>query len=173
MLIQNRYDPKKIFFHQERITQLLKQEMPTPVCIEIDPADGYCNQSCKDCSYESNKKKTIRLINTKLLVDTLFELKQSGVLSIEWVGGSEPTLHPDISLFISTARKLGLKSGVVTNGVLLKRIYPNIINGDVGVITAGGDMPFCIRHRNHPEFYIGNIPDVAISPNTELNLEFI
>lgn len=29
----------------------------------------------------------------------------------------------------------------------------------VGVITAGGDIPFCIRYRNVPSRYIGNIRD--------------
>ena len=139
LTVQNRYDPKKIFLHKGKIEKLLNNEIPTPVCVEIDPADGSCNQSCKDCRYESGNKKELRLIDSKILVNTLVELKQNGVLSVEWVGGSEPTLHPKIELFISIAKKLGFKNGIITNGVLLERIYSNIINKDLEYVRISLD----------------------------------
>lgn len=165
LIIENRYDPKKIFLHKGKIYELLRGKIPTPVCVEIDPADGYCNQFCKDCSYESSSKKALRLIDSNLLINTLVELKQNSISGIEWVGGSEPTLHPDIASFISTAKSLGLKTGIITNGVLLKRIYPNIINKDLEYVrisldAASSGVYKYIHGRNQFQRVINNLTTI-------------
>lgn len=137
--ITDRYDPFKILLHEERITALLSERVPMPVCIEIDPAQGFCNHSCIDCSYNSSTKGVLRLIDRDLLLSTLPEIAACAVQSIEWVGGSEPLLHPDISLFIAQAKKHGLRCGMVTNGSMLSKIYPNILAGDLDYIRISLD----------------------------------
>ena len=210
LYIENRYDGKKILLHRDRIQKLLDKRIPIPICVEIDPADGFCNQSCIECNYGSNVNRKLRLIDENLLNNVIAELAENGVLAIEWVGGSEPTLHPKLSSFIATSKEYGLRSGLISNGVcyiqykysLVKNsttflqgidqviqneiikakefedenfsilggykkisstlpceeLYSGCISSPlVGVITAGGEIPFCIRYRNNPSFHIGNI----------------
>ena len=137
--VTNRYDAKKIFLHKEKIESLLHGEVPTPVCFEIDPADGFCNQSCVECSYSSSTRSVLRLLDRDLLLQTLPELASGGVRSVEWVGGSEPLLHPDIGAFIKAAKVSGLRCGIITNGVLLPRIYENILAGDLDYVRISLD----------------------------------
>ncbi|PIS40847.1 MAG: hypothetical protein COT26_01170 [Candidatus Kerfeldbacteria bacterium CG08_land_8_20_14_0_20_43_14] len=137
--IKDRYDPKKVFIHREKIESLMHSGIPTPVCFEIDPADGFCNQSCVDCSYASNRWNPLRLIDRKLLLKTLPDLVSCKVKSVEWVGGSEPLLHPDISLFIKVAKECGLRCGIVTNGSMLPKIYKNILARDMDYVRISLD----------------------------------
>lgn len=138
--IKDRYDAKKIFLYREKIESLMRGEIPTPVCFEIDPADGYCNHNCVDCSYASSRRKILRLIDRALLLKTLPDLALCNVKSVEWVGGSEPLLHPDITLFIKVAKECGLRCGIVTNGGgLLPKIYENILSGDLDYVRISLD----------------------------------
>lgn len=138
--VKDRYDANKIFLHKEKIESLLRDELPMPVCFEIDPADGYCNQNCIDCSYASSRHGILRLIDRTLLLKTLPELASGDVKSVEWVGGSEPLLNPDISMFIREAKGCGLRCGIITNGGgLLPRIYKNILSGDLDYVRISLD----------------------------------
>lgn len=164
MFIEDRYDPRKILLFKEKIEQLKRGNVPIPVCVEVDVADGYCNQNCKDCSFESGPTKPLRLINSSMLLNTLEELSAYGVKSIEWVGGSEPTLHPEISLLISFSRKLGLKNGVITNGALLHKIFSNLVNGDLEYARISLDAitpeTYQLIHKvDHFNQVVGNIKD--------------
>lgn len=137
--VTDRYDAKKIFLHREKIELLLRGDVPTPVCFEIDPADGFCNQNCVECSYASGSQGVLRLLDRDLLLKTLPELAAGNVQSVEWVGGSEPLLHPHIGTFIKAARVSGLRCGIITNGVLLPRIYENILAEDLDYVRISLD----------------------------------
>lgn len=139
MEIKDRYDAKKILLHKEKIESLMRGEVPTPLCCEIDPADGYCNHNCIDCCYGSSRRGTLRLINRNLLLKTLPELASASVKSVEWVGGSEPLLHPDISLFIRVAKECGLRCGIITNGGTLSGIFKNILAEDLDYVRISLD----------------------------------
>ena len=139
LYIENRYDGKKILLHRDRIQKLLDKRIPIPICVEIDPADGFCNQSCIECNYGSNVNRKLRLIDENLLNNVIAELAENGVLAIEWVGGSEPTLHPKLSSFIATSKEYGLRSGLISNGVLLWRIFDNLTMNDLEYVRISMD----------------------------------
>jgi cyclic pyranopterin phosphate synthase len=72
--------------------------------------------------YESHKKEPV-FLDTLVLKNVLQELKENGVRAVEFVGGGEPTTHKDVAELIKYAADLGLDVGLVTNGMLLHRIF--------------------------------------------------
>ncbi len=164
MIIKNRYDFRKILFHREKVETLLSGGIPTPICVEIDPVDGFCNQSCIDCEFQSSFKNKIRSIDTQVLIPVLKEMKDNCVRGINWVGGGEPTVHSDISLLISTSKSYGLDNGIITNGVLLQKVLPNMLGGDLDFIRISLDAAKrstykVVHRRDHFLKVIGNIKE--------------
>uniref|UniRef100_A0A6M3K621 Uncharacterized protein n=1 Tax=viral metagenome TaxID=1070528 RepID=A0A6M3K621_9ZZZZ len=45
----------------------------------------------------------------------------SNLRTVEWTGGGEPTLHPEINEIIEQADAFGLEQGMITNGVALTK----------------------------------------------------
>lgn len=94
-----------------------------------------CNQDCSFCAYRmsgytsnelfmgdseaakyghSNPK---RWIPTDRALRFLDEFKEAGVLSVQFTGGGEPTVHPDHERIFARALELGLRCSLVSNGV--------------------------------------------------------
>lgn len=162
MIVKNRYDPRKILFYKTKIEALLFGKIPTPICVEIDPVDGFCNQNCIDCSFESSFRNKIRRIDTQLLISTLKEMEENEIQGINWVGGGEPTLHPDISLLISTSKSYGLGNGIISNGVLIGKVLTNMLNGDLDFVRISLDAAKqstykVVHRRDHFQKVIGSI----------------
>lgn len=112
----------KALCHVEKLEELQKNKVITPVTCEIDITDGFCNNKCKHCFFETNEKY-IPIIQDKKRVFGIFdELKELGVKGIEFTGGGEPLTHPDAKEIIEYACDCGFSVGLVTNGLLLDKI---------------------------------------------------
>jgi len=75
-----------------------------------------CNQSCHYCFFKhKNNGHIMSHENLKIMIDQIAEL---GIESIEWCGGGESLLVPEIDKIFSYAHSKGLKLGLLTNGVL-------------------------------------------------------
>ncbi len=77
-----------------------------------------CNLRCVGCRYGRDFMPGQQL-SWPIVRNLLNDAKRLGVESIRFYGG-EPLLHPELSLFVRHAVKLGLRSYVTTNGILLK-----------------------------------------------------
>ena len=93
-----------------------------------------CNEDCSFCTYRvagnpSNElfmsgskaaayghDNPIRWIKTNRALDLIDEMKSLGVLSIQWTGGGEPTVHPDHEEIFEKALELGIRGALVSNG---------------------------------------------------------
>ena len=94
-----------------------------------------CNQDCSFCAYRmsgytsnelfvgdseaakyghNNPKRWIPTLRALSLLD---EMKEAGVLSVQFTGGGEPTVHPDHEKIFDRALSLGLRCSLVSNGV--------------------------------------------------------
>ena len=85
---------------------------PFTVCLWVT---DFCNLSCKYCyakPFSGNIMESHRLLN---LIDELVEI---GVFDITLAGG-EPLLHPEIYNIIEKCTGGGVRTGLLTNGVLL------------------------------------------------------
>lgn len=117
-------DPaQKLLKHTDRIAAIQAGEKPPPVNVEIDLTNR-CNLGCDWCHFghvhSRGPLKGRRTHDTGDQMDTAFarnligQLKDSGVRSVTWTGGGEPTIHPDT---IRIAAWNILPQGIYTNGV--------------------------------------------------------
>ncbi|MCJ7770959.1 radical SAM protein, partial [Candidatus Bathyarchaeota archaeon] len=76
-----------------------------------------CNNNCVHC-YAGGPRETKELSTTEWLnvIDKIYEL---GIPHVVFTGG-EPTLREDVPKLIAHAQEVGLVSGLITNGTLLK-----------------------------------------------------
>lgn len=97
-----------------------------------------CNQDCSFCTYRSadgwanenfgadtGKGFTMnpnRMMATGKALEIIGDAAKLGVKAIQFTGGGEPTLHPNIGLVIETALDHGLQAGLITNGTKLPRL---------------------------------------------------
>lgn len=94
-----------------------------------------CNQNCGFCAYRmdgysSNElfignseaaryghNNPKRWMPTERALALLEELRDAGVLAVQFTGGGEPTVHPEHELIFSRALELGFKCALVSNGL--------------------------------------------------------
>ncbi len=69
---------------------------------------------------EHGNRNPVRFMPTEQAKEILDDCAALGVGAIEFTGGGEPTVHKDHIEIIGHAQSLGLQTGLVTNGVLLK-----------------------------------------------------
>ena len=92
-----------------------------PVCFEID-ASNYCQNNCDFCMFASHIKKNRVHFPTDLYYKLLWNFKRSGVKAFTFTGGGEPLMHPNIREMIKSTDYVGLKVGLVTNGIGLYHV---------------------------------------------------
>lgn len=88
-----------------------------------------CNQRCRHCYMYAGESNTAEL-STEEIHDILERFSQSGGEVVAFTGG-EATLHPGFVSIVSTAKRLGLKVGVLSNGLLwtqdlIDKVRPSI-----------------------------------------------
>ena len=93
-----------------------------------------CNQNCSFCAYRmdgytSNElfatgalsgyghNNPKRFMETERAISLLDEMKEAGVLAIQFTGGGEVTAHPDHLKIMDHAFELGFKCSLVSNGL--------------------------------------------------------
>ena len=122
--MKDEYSPYKIVHHMDKLTQLKEGSAPVPLQVHIVPAN-VCNQNCTFCAYRmdgylSNESfDTKDMIPKKELFETLLHLHHMGVKAVQYTGGGEPLVHPDIHEAFKTTLGFGMDLALVTNGMAL------------------------------------------------------
>ncbi len=130
------YSPFKAAWHLDRIEALRRGEHVAPVHVHFVPSD-LCNQDCGWCAYrwsgyssnehfndaEGNHNPN-RKIPTAKALEMIADFADMGVKAIEFTGGGEPTVHPDIDQLVERSVAYGLEAAMVSNGVLVRRKLP-------------------------------------------------
>lgn len=124
MIIQNGLNKKNVFtstgiklLHHPSAVTLIQQGLGTPLSVQISPTSK-CNLNCVFCSnINRHKDELLELTKIKTL---LKELLCFGLRAVEWTGGGDPTLYPEINEAIDFTDDLGLQQGFITNGLALK-----------------------------------------------------
>ena len=110
-------DHKSYLYYHEAL-ELSRGEICLPRMAVIYPVYG-CNLSCAGCLCNDYNTDKI-FMDPEKFKDVTLQLKNFGVKSIEFCGGGEPLLHPDIKGMIRwVTDDLGLSLGVMTNGTLI------------------------------------------------------
>ena len=117
-------------YHTKRAIAILQGEIPSSSLMEIDPTDEGCNQACPHCCFDNSPHRKLVQINVEHLLRFIKDAYVHGTYAYELVGGGEPTAHVRIAEIIEGIASLAETGGehphigMVTNGVLLERIFP-------------------------------------------------
>jgi len=108
----------KILSCYDKITQVLKGEMPIPRTLEFF-ISNVCNHKCVGCHSKTLHASKHKFLEAKKIKEVIDEAKKLGIKGIELSGGGEPLLHPDILDIITYINEQGLKVGLLTNGSVI------------------------------------------------------
>jgi len=141
------YSTLKALRHLDVVQAVRIGQPVRPVHVQVILSD-LCNQSCgfcayRDPSYSSSQRffeikpsgaalrrdtnhpernyNPNRMIDYDKAIEVLDSCKALGVEAIQFTGGGEPTVHPEWAGILAYAQALGLKTALVTNGVLIGR----------------------------------------------------
>lgn len=122
---------QKILWHTDKIEQLKNDNKTSaPVNVEIDLSNR-CSHGCSWCHFAhthtkgplANKVQKPNgmidcgdLMTFDLAISIIQQLKESGVQSITWTGGGEPTLHPNFDEIVLKTSEVGIEQGIYTHG---------------------------------------------------------
>ncbi|KKL97946.1 hypothetical protein LCGC14_1829330 [marine sediment metagenome] len=119
MSLEDRFKPQqKLLQHYDRVAEWMRTGDTLPVLVEISPTN-YCNAKCDWCFYVSGEYKQRHskdAIEPNALERALTDMTSVGVKAINWTGGGDPSIHPDIDRFTIIAKAAGLRQGMFTNG---------------------------------------------------------
>jgi MoaA/NifB/PqqE/SkfB family radical SAM enzyme len=121
----NPFHGRKLLLHPPQVAILVDGKMTYPQTIEVDLADGGCNQSCDHCCFGSGQAQKMVFIDPDALIRALTEAYALGTRAVELVGGGEPTTHPQLREIIERILAIGdgsMRVGLITNGVLAERV---------------------------------------------------
>jgi len=107
----------KLMRHPGAIKRFKGAGIATPVSLQIAPTSR-CNLKCVFCSNVNREKHED--LSCDLITNLIFGLIPKGLKTVEWTGGGDPTLYPDIDKAINWLDVCGLRQGVITNGIAIK-----------------------------------------------------
>ncbi len=130
------YMPLKILHDTEKIGKMREGVLFAPTTIRID-LNTVCNHDCEFCLYQSSgdglkgvglntEMPTGVQIDSQRLIELISEFASCGVKSLVFLGGGEPTIHPDLESIIEATNRTALDYGLITNGSRLDRMIPYI-----------------------------------------------
>lgn len=109
--------------NQESVQRYLQRidwagSSPYPFVVELDPTTQ-CNLACPDCiSGSLLNQGYIDRIRIRTLVH---EMIDAGVRAVILIGGGEPMMHAETRWIIETFGQAGVRLGITTNGLYLKK----------------------------------------------------
>lgn len=145
MALRDAYSATKALRHLDVIEGVREGRPVRPVHVQLILSD-LCNQACHFCSYRDPTYSSSQLFRVRAdgpgglrrpgaegfdfnprrlmpwakVAEILHDCQEMGVQGIQFTGGGEPTVHPDLRRALAMSRDLGLHTAVVTNGVLVK-----------------------------------------------------
>ena len=135
----NIFNPQaKTLANLKNVIEYIEKGNTSPVLVEFDPSNA-CNHGCYFCisSYihlpESKDLETFNrsIMPKELMLDVCEDLIDMGVKAINWTGGGEPTLNPNLKHAIKyIGENSNIKMGMFTNGTLLDKfdLFETIVN---------------------------------------------
>ena len=119
----NKYNPMNsdkgltYYEHYQRILGWMdgQKDLPPPIEASLDPTSA-CNNKCYYCSSNRYLSSNTTRWGWDYLEEVLCHLAEWGVKALCW-GGRESTLNPHLAEANRMAKRLGIETAIVTNGV--------------------------------------------------------
>lgn len=128
----------RILTHYAAARKILDGETPAPRMAIVYPSYR-CNQNCLGCEYSDDVRDLRNLMDSDRLLGLIGALAGIGVEALEFCGGGEPSLHPDLPAAIRAASGLGVRTGLLTNGTMLKGDLRDALLTHASYVRAGID----------------------------------
>jgi MoaA/NifB/PqqE/SkfB family radical SAM enzyme len=120
-----------------------------------------CGLTCKMCDFgvknaEASLFKNLHpsMDNAQLDPDVLITRCQESIKTLKFVHfiGTEPTLYRPLSKVITQLKEMGLKVAVTTNGVILDKVFPDLLSSNIDELWISldgkSDVHDYIRGKN-------------------------
>lgn len=109
----------KLLCHLDRVAKWLNGENVAPIEVEINPT-SVCQHKCGWCYCQQFHRK--EFIDFRILKRFLEEFKMLGGRAVNWTGGGEPLMYPNILDAWQVGFDNHLEQGLFTNGGLLSSV---------------------------------------------------
>lgn len=111
-------DGHKLIYHLDKVLAWSRGERIAPIQIDMGLTE-FCNIACIYCIGVTQGMHKDVMIQRDALLRFIEDCGRLGVLSIAFIGDGEPTLNPALYDAIIQAKKIGIDTGMATNGILL------------------------------------------------------
>lgn len=114
---QSRFRPQVKLAANGKFAEFVRGGSIYPINIEVS-LTHVCQAKCDWCFYAGTHQKLgpESVMEERLALRLLQEMRALGVEAVTWTGGGEPTLHPRFKELVELAQCSGLKQGLFTNG---------------------------------------------------------
>jgi organic radical activating enzyme len=108
--------PMKVFKDKELMDSIQNHGIVLPRHVQLNPTNR-CNLDCSWCSCsERELSEELKPSELEEIIQICSDLKTKGVTI---TGGGDPTLHPYLTELVTGFNSKGIKTGLVTNGIML------------------------------------------------------
>jgi MoaA/NifB/PqqE/SkfB family radical SAM enzyme len=128
----------RILTHYPQMVQILNRDMPAPRMAIVYPT-YVCNQDCLWCEYRAENTEHHTIMSKEQLMTLMADLVELGVKGIEFCGGGEPSLHPNLPEAIRFLADNGVSIGILTNGTKLKGDLAEALVDHASYVRIGFD----------------------------------
>lgn len=149
--------PIKVIKNTRLINEIIHDKKIRPIHPQFIPTNK-CNLNCPFCSCAEDDRMTeMPFEDAKKILDTLFDL---GSKAITITGGGEPLIYPHINELINYCYDLGIKVGLVTNGLKLDNL--DCKNGAITWcrISNGDFRSMSDAYRNKLDAIVKKYPEI-------------
>lgn len=108
----------RIISHYDSAKKIIKGEMPAPRTAIFYPT-YVCNQDCPGCEYAHENYNIGNMMTKDQMINAIDQLAALGIKGLEFCGGGEPTLHPNMIDAILRLKDHNISIGLLTNGTKL------------------------------------------------------
>lgn len=165
----------KILFFLRECDNLVNDKFQMPVVFEID-ASNACQNDCDFCMFAFHIKKHRVHLSMDTFRKAIWDFYRSGVRAVTFTGGGEPLMNPSIRAMIEYADHLGMKVGLVTNGIFLDRVFDLSDKLEYVRVSIDCASPQTYRATKHTDnFYpiINNIKKLTAMGKTDVGISFV
>lgn len=169
------YSDLKIFYHTEKIEDILKERRTAPIYIRIKPTNC-CNQNCYYCGSKDDNVPEDRQFDSKAMIswnkmqEILQDISDMGVKAVTFSGGGEPLIYPYIEDALKAVKEKRIEYSIITNGQALEGRKAELLFGAkwirVSLESANADTYKKIRGVNTFDRVIKNISDFIQNKST-------
>lgn len=149
----------------DRLAMMKHESLFLPITIDLSPTSK-CNNDCDFCAVK--KRDKTQEISLDLAKQYMKKYKDLGAFGLEFTGGGEPLMHPDILEMIRYGYKLGYKMGLITNGHLMGKLDELLKDKEIPHfewirISANWALPDLSRNLKIPEYVRKHIDVIGIN----------